>query len=486
MHVRTPRTHETTGTLLGIGIAGTFHEWQQGDSERRDESFGTRTERLLRVGERLWQQNPNGEIRELQGIVARRQVTVDFIDRDLFASHPEAVHFLDSEILPDGRVMYRLRVAPPDGEIYEIGIDAKTWLIDEKSFVDRDTRQVAIFSDYQVVDGFLLPYTEVDSDGEHRYDVTSHVTNVTVDQPIAASIFAPFTGSVVANAAPVTVPYIERGGLIFTSVTIEGKSHTFLIDSAAQADVFDTSLVSVLGLHPHGRVEVQGAGRATSPGVVEAPPITIGGVTFPMHLATVLDLPALPAMRVDGILGYPFFAAAELRFDPTQETLTIAEPGTLAPDGDRLDVDTDRELPEIVARVQNAPTRVIVDTGDAAELLLFKSFVDEHPGLVSLAQSGPQLNRGIGGSVAAVGAVVGVLQLGPYRLFNRYTNVVLSTTGAFADRNDGGNVGYASLRNFVTTFDLQNHALFLQRAQGFNDGHDRKLIDAELPKQIPQ
>jgi hypothetical protein len=119
-------------------------------------------------------------------------------------------------------------------------------------------------------------------------------------------------------------------------------------------------------------------------------------------------------------------------------------------------------------------------------LLLFKSFVDQHPGLVSLAQSGPQLNRGIGGSVAAVGAVVGVLQLGPYRLFNRYTNVVLSTTGAFADRNDGGNVGYASLRNFVVTFDLQNHALFLQRAQGFNDGHDRKLIDAELPKQIPQ
>ena len=160
----------------------------------------------------------------------------------------------------------------------------------------------------------------------------------------------------------------------------------FLIDSAAQADVFDVSLVSALGLHPHGTVEVQGAGPATSPGVVEAPPITIGGVTFPMHLATVLDLPALPAMRVDGILGYPFFAAAELRFDPTQETLTIAEPGTLAPDGDRLDVDTDRELPEIVARVQNAPTRVIVDTGDAAELLLFKSFVD-HPGRSSIAVS---------------------------------------------------------------------------------------------------
>ena len=77
LHLREPRTHETTGTILGVGVSGTFHEWQQGDSERRDESLGIRTERTLRVGDKLWQQNPNGEIRELQGIVARRQVTED-------------------------------------------------------------------------------------------------------------------------------------------------------------------------------------------------------------------------------------------------------------------------------------------------------------------------------------------------------------------------------------------------------------------------
>ncbi len=436
---------------------------------------------MLRVGDRLWEQNPNGEIRELQGIVARRQVTEDFIDSDLFASHSEWVRYIAVATLPDGRSIYRLRISPPSGETYEIGIDAKTWLIDEKSYVDHDSTHVAVYSDYRVVGGFLIPFTEVDSDGEHRFDITSQVTNVTVDQPIAASIFSPFTVAVVDNGAPVTVPYQERGGLIYTNVTIEGKSYTFLIDSAAQADVFDASLVSALGLHPQGTVEIRGAGRTTSPGVVDAPPITIGGVTFPMHLATALDLPPLSSMHVDGILGYPFFAAAELRFDPTQGTLTIAEPGSLAPDGIRLDVDTDRELPEIVAQIQDAPTRVIVDTGDANELLLFKSFLDEHPGLVSTAHYGPQLNRGIGGSVAAVGAVVAVLQLGPYRLFNRYTDVVLGTTGAFADRNDGGNVGYASLRNFVLTFDLANHGLFLQRAQGFDDGHDRKLDVLTIP-----
>jgi len=461
--------------LQGIGISGTFHEWKDGANERSDVSYGIRTQRTLRLGDHVWVQDANGEIRELEGIVARRLVTEDFIDSEAFVSHPEFVHFIDRETLADGRNVYMLQIAPPNGETYHIGIDTQNWLIDSSSYVDHDTTKTSLFSDYRVIDGLLIPFTEIDSDGRHAFDVTSRVTSVTVDQPIAADIFTPLTVSAVNAAGPVTVPYLERGGLIFAKVAIEGKSYLFLIDSAAQADVFDTTLAAKLGLHPEGHVEVSGAGLVTSPGVVRAPPISLGGVTFPMRIATVLHLPPFPSTSVDGILGYPFFAAAELRFDPTDDALTIAPPGALAPDGTRLDVDTDRELPEIEAKIQDASTRVIVDTGDSRELLLFKSFIDQHPGLVSLAQIGPRLNAGIGGSVDAVGAIVSVLQLGPYRLFNRYTDVVLGTTGAFADRNDGGNVGYGSLRNFVVTFDLADHGLFLQPADGFDDGHNRQV-----------
>ncbi len=475
LHVHEPQTHETTGTLLGAGILGSFHEWAQGDKSRRDDSFGIRTERLLRVGDRMWQQNANGEIRELQGIIARRQITEDFIDSGAFAHHPEDVRFIDRETLSDGRDIYVLTVAPPNGEPYRVGLDAKTWLVDEEAFVNGDSMQTTTYSDYKVVDGFLIPYTEVDSDGTHAFDITSHITTVVVDKPIAPSIFAPLGSSMVANTAPVVVPYEVHGGLMFVKVTIDGKRYTFLVDSAAQADVFDVSLASTLGLHPQGTVEIRGTGRTTSPGVVEAPPIVLGGVTFPMHMATVLKLPAFQEVSVDGILGYPFFAAAELRVDPTQFNITIGQPGSLPLDGDKLDVDTDRELPEVTAEIQGAPTRVIVDTGNSREMLVFKSFIEAHPGLVSLALLGPTLNRGIGGSVDTVGTIVNVLQLGPYRLLNRYADVVLSTTGAFADRNDGGNVGYGSLRNFVVTFDLVNHALYLQKAQGFDDGHDRRV-----------
>ncbi len=215
LHVHEPQTHETTGTLLGAGILGSFHEWAQGDKTRRDDSFGIRTERILRVGDRTWQQNANGEIRELQGIIARRQITEDFIDSGAFAHHPEAVRFVDRETLSDGRNIYVLAVVPPNGEPYRVGLDAETWLVDEEAFVNGDSMQTTTYSDYKVVDGLLIPYTEVDSDGTHAFDITSHITTVVVNKPIAPSIFAPLGSSMVANTAPVVVPYEVHGGLMF-------------------------------------------------------------------------------------------------------------------------------------------------------------------------------------------------------------------------------------------------------------------------------
>jgi len=476
MHLREPRTHETIGTLDGLGTSGIFHEWQDGDKERRDEELGIRTERMLRVGDQLWIQNANGEIRELRGIGARRQVTEDFIDTGSFALHPQTAKYIDRETLPDGRGMYVLEVNPLGGEAYRIGIDTQTWLIDMTSYVDHDSRQVAVYSDYRVTDGMLIPYVEVDSSGDRAFDVTSRVTDVIVDKPIPASVFAPLQPLLVSNATPVTVPYEERAGLIYAQVTIDGKVRRFLIDSASQGIVFDVSLARELGLRIQGAMEIRGASRTPSAGIVETPAIAVGGVELPTHVATVLDLSrVIQTERVDGILGYPFFAAAELRFDPTRKTLTIARPGTLPSDGAQIEVDTDRELPEIQAEIEGAQTRVVVDTGDANELLLFRNFVDANPGRVMLTQGGAVFNRGIGGSVDAVGAIVDDLQIGPYHLYNRYTNVVMATSGAFADRNDGGNVGYGSLRNFVMTFDLPDHAFYLQRARDFDDGHDRKI-----------
>jgi hypothetical protein len=482
LHLHTPRTEETSGTLEGLGASGIFHEWQEGSKQRRDERLGFRTQRVLRVGDQLWIQNANGEIREIQGIVARRQLTQDFVDSGDFAREPQYVHLLGRHMLPDGRSVYELRVQPPQGEPYVVGIDASTWLVDETSYVDHDVSQTSIYSDYRVTEGILVPYTEVDSNGDHAYDVTSRVTSVVVNEPIDPSVFAPLRPSVVDTDTPVVVPLDRHRGLLFTTVTIDGRPFHFLIDSGSQGNVLDIQAVKALGLHPEGSLEITGAARVASQGVVETPDLYVGPVKLPVHVASVIDLGGIVSdTHVDGVLGYPFFAAAEVRIDPDAWKMTIARPGTLPRLGNSITVDTDRELPEISASIDGENSRFVVDTGDSNELLVFKSFIDKYPQTISWVGNSPVRSFGIGGSTSAVNAIVSDLNIGTFHLYNRYANVILASSGAFADRNDGGNIGEAVLSNFITTFDLANHTLELDRAHRFDDGRYRDVTEKTIP-----
>jgi hypothetical protein len=482
LHLREPHTEETSGTLEGLGATGVFHEWQQGVNQRRDERLGFRTQSVLRVGDKLWIENANGEIRQIEGIVARRQLTQDFVDSGDFAHEPQYVHYIAKQTLRDGRMVYELRVEPPQGEAYVVGIDTNSWFIDETSYIDHDVSQTSVYSDYRVTDGMLVPYMEIDSNGDHAFDVTSRVTNVVTNETIDPSVFAPLVPSVVDNNAPVTVPLDRHRGLLFTTVTIDGKAFHFLIDSGSQGNVLDLQTVKALGLHPEGTLEITGAARVASEGVVETPDLYVGSVKLPTHVASVIDLGGIVGdTHVDGVLGYPFFAAAEVRIDPDRWNMTIARPGTLAPLGSALSVDTDRELPEISASIDGQDSRFIVDTGDSNELLIFKSFIDKYPQVISWVGNSSVRSFGVGGSTNAVNAVVSDLFIGTYHLYNRYANVILASSGAFADRNDGGNIGEAVLSNFIATFDLLNHSIQLDRARSFDDGRFRTQTEKTIP-----
>ncbi|MBV8117130.1 MAG: retropepsin-like domain-containing protein, partial [Candidatus Eremiobacteraeota bacterium] len=217
----------------------------------------------------------------MHGLVARRQITDDFIDTGTFAKHPENAKFIERATLSDGRVVYRLAISPPKGEPFVVGIDAKTWLIDQKSYLEHDAPQVVTYDDYHVVDGLLIPYIEIDSSGDTKFDVTSHVTNVVVNQPIADYIFAPLAPAAINVASPVSVPLEIYNGLPFVKVEIGGHTYHFLIDSGSQGNVIDPHVATELGLHPEGTLEIRGAARTTSLGVVETPPMQIANIELP-------------------------------------------------------------------------------------------------------------------------------------------------------------------------------------------------------------
>jgi hypothetical protein len=482
-HVRIPQTLVVSGTLTGLGLTGTFTSWQAGDRERRDDVLGARVQRDLRLGGREFVQNADGDVRELRGLLMRDAHTEDLIDSDLLAKNLQFVSLAGRATLDTGRDVWQLRVSPPGGETFLVSFDASTWMIDEEAYVEGDSSQKIDYDDYRVVNGALIPFVVTESSGDRKYDVVSRVTHVVVDAPVAAEIFAPLSGPTVQLAAPVTVSLREHAGLLFVPVSIHGHPFTFLLDTGSQSVVLDAKTADTLGFVPQGRLEVRGARRVAALGVVNLDGIDVGAAHLPLKVATVVNLGGIAdsEIPIDGILGYPFLAAAEVRIDPDKLEMTIGKPGSLPPVGKALEVETDRSLPEIEARVNGVDGRFVVDTGNAYDLLVFGPFSEEHPGLVQYAGGGQVANRGVGGSNSAVSAIVPELDIGPFKMFNRYTNVILASAGAFADRNDAGNIGHGVLGNFVLTLDLSNAQIYLDRARDFDDGRYRPIYESSPP-----
>lgn len=490
LHVRIGAPLETQGTLDGLGQTGTFHRWRSGDDERDDRTLGIRTERTLQLGTRAFVQNPNGDVRELSPVAMRRRAAQAYVAGGAFALHPETAVLLGSARLRDGRDVVQLRVNDPAGDPIGIALDAETAMVDEFALPSGDGVAATDFYDYRVVDGALYAAREVQLDGDGKPLLTQRVMQAR-GGPISPATFAPLVSTMLDADAPVTLPLAYDNGHVFVRATVLGRPLLFLVDSGSQGIFIDAASARGLSLQPQGSLQVRGA-KAMSGSAAPLDRIDFAGASLPVGVVSIADLSNVTYRNagIDGVLGYPFFAAAEVRIDVGRLALTLSKPGALPVDGVRVALDTQREVPEALARINDSVDgRFVIDTGNGAELLLFHDFVQAHPGLISLApmpsQSGgrgrfsqpfPQLfvgNQAVGGGSAAVPAAVDRLRFGPFDLYHRHADVLLADSGAFSGTWDAGNIGLPTLANFVVTFDLSNSALYLQKAWNFDDGRYR-------------
>jgi hypothetical protein len=465
---------QTLGTLAGEGLTGTFGSWQQGDSERTDEVLGPRVERTLRVGNRLIAQDANGDVRQLIGVLARRDLTQRFIDSGDFARHPERLNFRGGTFV-DGRSAYALDVTADGGEPETLYLDASTYLPLRVAYDDDDGRTTVDLSDWRTIGGHRFAFKSVESDGDRAFDVTQLTTSVSLDVPIDPAQFAPFVPRAVDMPAPVTSAIDVSEGHIFAPVRIAGRTYRFLIDSGSQDLVVDAHVAAQLGLRPVGAIEASGATRTGGLQVARLGDLEVGGANFRNLVVSTIDLGASTdgAFRIDGILGYPFFAQTMVRLDVANRMMTIGPPGSLPVAGDRIAIDLDRLFPEAQFAIDRSLTEpFIVDTGSAAEVLLYKPFVEKHAGIVPF-KSADRSSYGIGGETRSYLSALDEIDLGDTPIYHADADVMLANSGAFADRFDAGNVGLGVLRNFVVTFDYASGAMYLEHGTSFDDGRMR-------------
>jgi hypothetical protein len=338
-------------------------------------------------------------------------------------------------------------------------------------YLDGDGPTFIDLSDWRQVAGQKMAFRTLTTDGDHAFDLIEQTTQVHVGEPMADDLFAPLvTRTLVADGVQ-TVPLVSFGSHIGCTVTIEGRAYAFLIDSGAQNVLLDSHLAQQLHLDELGALEVRGAVRTGGMHVARLPHLAIGAASLDDLVVSTIDLqPAIGGPIVDGILGYPFFASALVQLDFADGVMRFGPPGSFNPPGERIDLDVDREIPEATARLNDridAP--FIVDTGNSGNVLLYRPFVDAHPGIVP-ATGSQTINYGVGGTDASYRTHLDSLRIGSAPLLRPAVDVVLASSGAFADRIDAGNLGLDVLRKFVVTFDLANDALYLAPAPSLDGG----------------
>jgi predicted aspartyl protease len=469
------RRFEARGSVSGGQLNGAFHTWEDGDRARQDENLGPRTESTLRLGDRVFYANADGNVREFTGIMLRRDRTERFIDSGDFAKAPERCVARGRSTL-GARSVYVLDVAAPGGETHTLYLDAQTFLPARVAYDDDDGRMTIDFSDWRSVDGHRFSFGAVISDGDRAFDVTQTTESLTTGGSIDPDVFRPFVGHAIDMAAPQTIRLTMREGHLFAPVTIGGRSYTFLVDSGAQNILIDSRVARELGLGSVGALEASGAQRVGGLQVARLDAIGVGDGVLRDLVVTTLDLGRSTGgvFPIDGILGYPFFAESTVTIDMAHETMTFGPPGSYAPPGTKIPIETDRAFPEARFRINGSlDAPFLVDTGNAGEILLYKPFIDRHPTLVPPSLTASRRSYGIGGSMSSYSSTLDSIDLAGFSLYHAQTDVMLATRGAFADRFDAGNVGLGVLKNFVVTFDESRNALYLDRGAGFNDGRSR-------------
>jgi predicted aspartyl protease len=464
---------ETAGTFAGAGLHGTFHTWIDGARERDDQFLGPRSEHELRIGERAWLSS-DGNLRELTGVLLRRARTERFIDSGDFADAPERC-VVRGRTKIGGRTAYELDVAAEGGETQTLYLDAHTGLPRRLSYDDDDGRTTVDYSDWRTIAGRRFAFKAVASDGDHAFDTVQVTTSIAVGSPIDQSVFAPLVGRRIEMNRPQVLQLTYADGHVYAPVTIEGRTFNFLLDTGAQNTVLDRRVAQELGLVEQGALEASGAARTGGARVARLPELDVGAGKLRDLVVTTIDLGASTsgAFRIDGILGFPFFAAAAVRIDLANRTMTFGPPGSLTEAGEEIPLETDRSLPEAHLRVNgNTDARFIIDTGNAAELLLYRPFVEAHPNVVAYSATNRR-SYGIGGATSSYRTILDELDFGSIPMYRAETDVMLATRGAFADRFDAGNVGLGLLKNFVVTLDEAAGALYLERSAAFDDGRDR-------------
>jgi hypothetical protein len=253
--------------------------------------------------------------------------------------------------------------------------------------------------------------------------------------------------------------------------------YTFIMDTGSIAMVVDSELAALLGVQSGESFESSGAGEGTLAGAtgngvllgLEGLDISTGPIDIlPINKAIAFS----EGRRVDGLLGYEFFASFVVTIDYANRQVSIYDPQAnnirdVPGTGTVLPLELVRGNPFVSAELTTSAGKrlagyFLVDTAWRSALSLNAPFVVKHGLLESTATIEAITGVGVGGSsVEAVGRVQ-TLQLGSIAVQNPVANFSRAKAGILSQSDMSGIIGGDVLRRFTVTFDYPHKRIILE------------------------
>ncbi len=259
-----------------------------------------------------------------------------------------------------------------------------------------------------------------------------------------------------------TFSFTSQQGMIILPVSIAGSAQlNFVLDSGSTRTLIDKSVALGLGLKTQEESSLQGAGAGRIPiQAIHDVMIELPGLQSTHYDCFATDLKSLESnlgVRVDGILGYDFFARFVVSVDFEKKVVTVERPSAFHPAQNQtvLPLEIKNKWPFIKATLKIDGHSPIVDTffidsgsSDAVDHPIVKSMQNKTP-----SKSGVGLGTPVEGSIATASSFA----IGPYVMGGP---IVVSCCGA--SEATSRLIGTEVLRRFTVTFDYTSSRLFLR------------------------
>jgi len=424
-------------------------------------------------GTHAWQKDQSGAVTLQDAADARKLAINESYRRANMWWRPDfggATVVSDGEKTDGGSTYDVLTVTPRGGENFDAWFDAKTHLL-SRLVEAQGMKTVTTFnSDYRNEDGVQIPGKQHTNEGDRKYDQDLTLTSATFLPKQDPSVYSMpkvvMTDATIAGGNETTFPFHLYNNHIYADVQVNGKGpYQFIFDTGGM-NLLTPPLVASLGLKSEGAMQGGGAGSGhMDVGMTKVSSLSLGNAQVKDQVFLVMPLNAMSNIEgvgMPGMVGFETFRRFVTVVDYGKGTITLIKPDKFDPkdSGTPVKFAFNGNGVDAPATYNGVPGVFTIDTGSRASLTLNGPFAKEHG--FDKGRVDAVTGWGVGGPTRSVAVRGGDLKLGGFDIKGPVVEVSTDKGGAFAGKNESGNIGAGILKRFIVTLDYEHQTMYVK------------------------